>query len=135
MLNFSWVKLLNEKLLIFFKENSKKANIIYDLTECTIKGKYFREKLKTKESSSFIRKTVTLGDLKKAKLSNTNKKRKSSGALQNISSACDSEEDSQELHLNFLIDIDHPYQKKCLIKGSHIFETLDFFKKIKVLVD
>jgi hypothetical protein len=135
--NFSWVKLLNEKLLIFFKENSKKANIIYDLSECTIKGNYFREKIYNLENFSHKRNTVTALSLKKTKLELERKKTRSRGTMHSFSTSCNSEveDDLQETHLNYLIDIDHPYQKKCQIKGCHVFETLEFFRKIKRFVE
>jgi hypothetical protein len=37
--------------------------------------------------------------------------------------------------LNYIIHIDHPYQQKCIIKGSNIFKTIEFYKKVKKLID
>jgi hypothetical protein len=36
---YSWVKILNGKLLIFSSKEQSKANIIYDLNECEVTAK------------------------------------------------------------------------------------------------
>jgi hypothetical protein len=86
---------------------------------------------------SHKRKTVTALNLNTPKLDLERKKTRSRGTMHSFSTSCNSEleDDLQETHLNYLIDIDHPYQKKCQIKGVHVFETLEFFKKIKRSVE
>jgi len=42
------VKIINEKILIFPKQNSSKADLIYDIRECLIKGHYLTEELMPK---------------------------------------------------------------------------------------
>ena len=124
--------------MVYYKENSKKANVIYDLTECSIKGNYFRDKSEKQDLFSHLKKTHTTVSLSKPRMdASLVKKRKSSAALHSFSTASNLEEDNeiQETHLNYLIEIDHPYQKKCQIKGDHIFETLEFFKKIKRIIE
>ena len=132
------MKLLSEKILIYYKENSKKANVIYDLAECSIKGNYFRDKSEKLDLFNNLKKTPTTVSLSKPRIdANLVKKRKSSGALHSFSTASNLEEDNevQDTHLNYLIEIDHPYQKKCQMKGDHIFESVEFFKKIKRIIE
>src|SRR5690348_11745274 len=57
-----WIKIFHEKLLIFFKENAHKANIIYDLSECEIKKSYIQEA--TPESASYKRKSIASSSFK-----------------------------------------------------------------------
>ena len=33
--------------------------------------------------------------------------------------------------LNYVIEIDHPYLEKCLIKSKNLIESMDFFNQIK----
>lgn len=40
---FSWIKFLDDKLLIFTNKNSSKAKLLYNLAECEIRGKYINE--------------------------------------------------------------------------------------------
>lgn len=34
-------------------------------------------------------------------------------------------------HLNLIIEIEHPYQQKLMIKGVYIFEAIEFYKMLK----
>jgi hypothetical protein len=41
------------------------------------------------------------------------------------------EQDYSNSHLNYMIEIDHPYLQKCVIKGDYIFDALEFYKQLK----
>lgn len=133
-----WIKLLNEKMLIYYKENSKKANVIYDLSECNLKGNYFRDKLDI--AIPQFKKSPTFFNLSQPKLDGTNQKRRRSSNFHSFSTTLNSLDQEEEInwpdmHLNFLIEVDHPYQKKCFFKGEHIFDTVEFYQKIKRLIE
>ncbi len=122
-------------MLIFFKENSAKANIIYDLRECMIKGNYVQDSLnnynKIKRNSRTYFKLSNMS-LANEKLFN-DKKRKSSRSSNNpTSSNTDEDNDTitNKMHLNYLVEVDHPYQQKCVIKSDCVFEALEFYKNL-----
>jgi hypothetical protein len=67
---------------------------------------------------------------------NSFSRRRSSDHLTTLTSSTtdeDNESTPKNSHLNYLIEIDHPYQLKCLMKGEHIFETLEICSKLKKL--
>jgi hypothetical protein len=134
--NFRWIKILNNKLLIFNSENSNKANIIYDLTECEIRANSLeitnlnintgiKNELTTgKKNSNSTKNLITVKNDKNGKKvnsSSTNKILKFNSDVEN--------------YKNYEIEIDHPYLQKCLIKSESIFETLEFYSQIKNLVN
>ncbi len=106
--------------MIYNKKNSDKANIIYDLKECEIKGNYI-------EDNNFIEidrhYSCTFGYVNKRK--DHNGKRYS----------LDSKEELKNSHLNYLIEIDHPYQQKCVLKNEYIFETVELYNKLKNIIN
>ena len=132
-----WIKILDKKLLVYYKDKVQKANIIYDLDECEIKGSYIQEiyldHIKTyKRNSNIDIKYNTLSLEIKLPL----KKRRSSDHLTYLTTYTSDEEieySRKHSHLNYLIEIDHPYQQKCLIKGESVFETIELFNRLRKL--
>jgi hypothetical protein len=110
------VKIYDDKLLIYYKPLAEKANTVYDLKDCQVKGNYVEEnqitECKKRNSSSF-------------------------GAILNLRKSlnysCDAKDNN--IHLNYLIEIDHPYQQKCVLKNEYIFETIEFYNKLKKIIN
>ena len=101
--------------MIYYKKLTDKANIVYDLKDCEVRGNYVEESQvviqgKKKNSSSFG--------------SSFNPKK-------SLSYSCDAKDNN--IHLNYLIEIDHPYLQKCILKNEYIFETIEFYNKLKKL--
>lgn len=73
------------------------------------------------------------------------KKRKSSDNMSNPynSNSCKSDEDTSETalaneyqrHLKYIIEVDHPYQQKCVLKSDNVFEGLEFYKHLMKLIE
>jgi hypothetical protein len=123
---------------VFLKQNSSKASIIYDLRECQIKGNYIRENMEEiskrfmrmrKNYNSFVR-LFTQKELEKAAFY---KQRRFSFATIKCIQKNEPRDDiiHPKEHLNLIIDIEHPYQQKLMMKGVYIFETLEFYKILK----
>ena len=106
--------------MIYNKKNSDKANIIYDLKECEIKGNYVEDnhiiELNRNYSSTFV---------------SVNKKKDRNGKRYSL----DSRDEVKNYHLNYLIEIDHPYQQKCVLKNDYIFETVELYNKLKNIIN
>lgn len=126
-----WIKIFNDKLLIYLKKNAEKANLIYDLRECEIRGNYIEESKFDKRntimkhnSNSFVnilkKSSVNLQDIYQRKRSSSNYQR---------------QEPEKMSQLNYLIEIDHPYLQKCVLKNDYIFEALDFYKQLKQIIN
>lgn len=102
--------------MIYYKKLTDKANIVYDLKDCEIRGTYVEEsqvvEWKKKNSSSF---GATINPKK------------------SLSYSCDAKDNN--IHLNYLIEIDHPYQQKCILKNEYIFETIEFYNKLKKIIN
>jgi hypothetical protein len=134
---FRWVKILDQKLLVYYKEKAQKANVIYDLDECEIKGSYIQEipqdllKIYKRNSNANFKLNPLCLETK-----SSIRKRRSSDHLTTLTTSTSDEESEnsrKHSHLNYLIEIDHPYQQKCLIKGESVFETLEIYNKLKKL--
>ena len=132
------MKIYNDKLLVFLKQNSIKASLIYDLKECQIKGNYIRENTDEiskrimrlrKNYNSFVR-LFTKNDLEKTAFF---KQRRYSFSTIKCIQNNEAKDDiiHPKEHLNLIIDIEHPYQKKLMMKGVYIFDTLEFYKILK----
>jgi len=125
-------------MLIFLKEKAIKASIIYDLKECEIKGNYFKDitysELSTQRTFKTSNKLHNI--LKLDNLYLENGKYSTSFSLNSLKLYTSDEvkiKGSKDFHLNYIIEIDHPYQKKCLIKASHVFDGLEFYKSLRNL--
>ena len=133
------MKLYNDKLLVFFKQNAIKANLIYDLKECEIKGNYIRENIEQnfnrisnlrKIYNSFVKLFGKQKDLQDVAL--YQQRRYSFATIKCI----ENNEEKDDIihpkeHLNLIIEIQHHYQQKLMIKGVYIFEAIEFYKILK----
>lgn len=112
--------------MIFSKENSSKANIIYDINECDINGIYEEDKTLTEQNNENKRNSSTDSNdyciIDKQRSSSENNHRK-----QSVQS-------SKNNSLVFVVEIDHPYLEKCKFKKEFIFETLEFYNKLKEII-
>ncbi len=90
--------------------------MIYDLKDCEVKGTYVEEK----DLREHIKRTSS-----------------SFGGLNNYRNVLSYSSDAKDnnLHLNYLIEVDHPYQQKCVLKNEYIFETIEFYNKLKKIIN
>ena len=104
--------------------------MVYDLNECDIKvtcahdiekSNIFKHTTNSSSNLHDIKNTVKKSlKIKKQRCSSVDRKDFSSNKL--------------ESHLNYFIEIDHPYLQKCVLKSDNIFDAIDFSKQIKSIV-
>lgn len=122
-------------MLIYFKENANKAHIIYDITECEVNAKFLQDhsfeynnQFKLTQSFKIRSNKLEIPEnlVNRTRLSSTNLTMKTS-------STTDEDHDFifKPAHLNYLIEINHPYQQKCVIKGNYVFEAMDLFHNLE----
>jgi hypothetical protein len=46
----------------------------------------------------------------------------------------DSDKHLKNKHLTFYIEIDHPYQERCVLKNEDVFETMDLYRQLKNII-
>jgi len=123
-----WIKVINDRLLIFTQKNSSKAILSYDLRESEVKGKLVEEnetarRNKTR-SSTIVRnpgKAYTLSSIKRSK----------SLSLINISDSSLNEKIDLIRQLNYVVEINHPYLQKCFLKSKSLIKSMDFYNHIQ----
>jgi hypothetical protein len=122
-------------MLIYFKENAPKAHIIYDITECEVNAKFLQDysyeynnQFKYNQNSKIKSNKLDLPEnlVNRTRMSSTNLTMKTNSTM-------DEDQDFifRPAHLNYLIEINHPYQQKCVIKGNYVFEAMDLFHKLE----
>lgn len=110
--------------------------MVYDLKECDIKVKCAQEIDRVSYSRHSTNSYSNLH-----KLHNHNKE-SSSKMLKFLENKRSSSVDRSDLsserknsHLNYFIEIDHPYLQKCIIKSDNIFDALDFSKQLRLIIE
>jgi len=124
-----WIKVINDKILVFSQKESNKAMLSYDIKECEIKGKMVEEEneredygRRSKVSSSYLpRPFGHKAPAKRKSLSCTNVNEKIRSKYENIDLI---------RQLNYVIEIDHPYLQKCFIKSKNLIDSMDFYNHI-----
>jgi len=129
---------LNDKLLIFNKEDAIKADLVYDIHECAIKSHKLEEDKfsltrPTLLKSSSIIYYYELGhttDFTSSVTSSMEIKRNNS--LSNILkySSLESLESSEKCLLNYEIEIEHPYLSSCFLRGEFSTKSLTFYEQL-----
>ena len=123
----SWVKIVNDRILIFNEQFSSKAFLSYDIKESDIKGKVIEDNerissIKKKFNSSYtfynrnsttlpIRKSLSLNNL----FANGKRKQIKNDLIRN---------------LNYVIEIDHAYMQRCFIKSKNIIDSIELYNQI-----
>ncbi len=120
---YRWVRILNKKMLIFFKETSPKANIIYDLEECLINGGFYEENSLEeirfrKRNLSLLEENISVVDIKLRHSSD------------NLTTSTFDQSSITQPNLNYRIEIEHPYQQKIVFIGENMLKTIEFYKMI-----
>jgi len=125
---------LNDKLLIFNKENAKKADLVYDIHDCEIKSHKLEEDKFSltrptllKSSSINYYELAHTTDFTSSVTSSLEMKRNNS--LSNILKYS-SLESSEKCLLNYEIEIEHPYLNSCFLRGEFSTKSLTFYEQL-----
>ena len=117
---FRWIKIINDKLLIFNNNTSSKAFSSYDVKECEIIGKVVEEVDVSNNQKRLSHCNLT-GPLHGTSISSDNILNANNKYYENIDLV---------KQLNYIVEIDHPYLQKCLIKSKNLIDSMDFYNQI-----
>ena len=117
-----WIKIVNEKLLVFNQSNAVKASLCYDIKECNIKGKYVKEEELTP--------CVNFQRYSHRNYNSIHVKRHSFDCIYDHSIKKDNEDIGLIRKRNYVIEIDDPYLRKCYIKSNNLIDSIEFYNQI-----
>jgi len=154
-----WVKIINDKLLIFNKNNSKKADIVYNLRESEVRYHKFNNRINNMFNNKGTRnnsqtKQFSNNKIQLFKLDTDNStcnnddtetpdSRKTFSSLNLLSFNSILTENNNEnnnnnncvnneLYYKYELDIEHPYLNNCQLLGDYSLHSKRFLEKIKL---